>query len=116
VATVRTEPGTLVPSHDLARGTYPGGTDNGHFGPEPERGVAALIEQEAGVIVKNAVISHDLARGVDPGGQGTTVRDGHVEGSVAALIEQEAVAIAGSIGVTSHDLSGGIDSNGTSKK
>ena len=59
-----------------------------------ERGVAALIQQEAVAIAGSiVVISHDLARGVDPVGL-CNGRAGHVERGVAALIEQEAVVIA----------------------
>src|SRR5262249_11051264 len=92
-----------VSSHDLARVVYPAGA-------EVERGVPALIVQEAVTIAGSIdVRSHDLARGIYPVCLGTwdAIRAGRVERDVAALIVQEAV-LPCSIGVIAHDLARGI--------
>src|SRR5262249_26711668 len=82
---------------------YPAGTGTERAG-HVERGVAALIEQEAMRSGSIVVRSHDLARGIDAVRFGRP-RAGRVYRGVPALIEQETVAlIVGKIAISSHDL------------
>ena len=70
----------LIIAHALARGVDPISNSTTVRAGHIERGVAALIQQEAVGIAFIGVIAHDLPRVVNPGGIGRGVgRAGHVE-------------------------------------